>query len=148
LDPYRPLVRQGLINALLVIGMASVLTLLGVESRYFAVLAGFWIVSILLAWIGMMLPLRGIGGMIKKTKRRELHWCKESLKRSRDSMKSGADQKPTFAEITAYQNVIENIRNWPFDSSTLLKFTLYLLIPLGSWLGGALVERGLDFILS
>jgi hypothetical protein len=63
-------------------------------------------------------------------------------------MKSGADQKPTFAEITAYQNVIENIRNWPFDSSTLLKFTLYLLIPLGSWLGGALVERGLDFILS
>ena len=148
LDPYRPLVRQGLINALLVIGMASVLSLLGVESRYFALLAGFWIISIVLAWIGMMLPLRGIRGMIKQTKQRELHWCKESLKRSRDSMKEGSDQQPTIAEITAYQNVIENIRNWPFDGSTLLKFTLYLLIPLGSWLGGALVERGLDLILS
>jgi hypothetical protein len=148
LDPYRPLVRQGLINALLVIGMASVLSLLGVESRYFAVLVGFWIMSVLLAWIGMMLPLRGIRGLINKTKRRELQWCKESLIRSRDSMKSGADQKPTIAEITAYQNVIENIRNWPFDSPTLIRFTLYLLIPLGSWLGGALVERGLDLILS
>ena len=69
LDPYRPLVRQGLINALLVIGMASVLSLLGVESRYFAVLAGFWVMSIFLAWIGMMLPLRGIRRMIKKNKK-------------------------------------------------------------------------------
>ena len=63
-------------------------------------------------------------------------------------MKKGSDHKPTVAEITAYQNVIENIRNWPFDSPTLIRFTLYLLIPLGSWLGGALVERGLDLILS
>jgi len=148
LNPYRPLVRQGLTNALLVIGMASVLSLLGVESRYFAVLVGFWIMSVLLAWIGMMLPLRGIRGMIKRTKRRELDWCKENLKLSRDSMKSGSHHKPTIAEITAYQNVIENIRNWPFDSPTLIRFTLYLLIPLGSWLGGALVERGLNLLLS
>ena len=44
--------------------------------------------------------------------------------------------------------MIEDLRNWPFESSTLIRFTLYLLIPLGSWLGGAFVERGLDLILS
>lgn len=148
LYPYRSLIRQGLINALLVIGMASVLSLLGVESRYFAVLVGLWIICIVLAWIGMMLPLRGIRGKIKTAEKQELQWCRDSLVRSRDSMKSGADDKPTIAEIMAYQNVIESIRNWPFDSSTLIKFALYLMIPLGSWLGGALVERGLDFILS
>ena len=148
LHPYRPLVRQGLINALLVIGMASVLSLLGVESRYFAVLAGLWVMFIVLAWIGMMLPLRGIRGMIKTVKKQELQWCRDNLMRSRDSMKSGSADKPTIAEIIAYQNVVENIRNWPFDSPTLIRFTLYLMIPLGSWLGGALVERGLDFILS
>jgi len=147
LNPYRPLVRQGLINALLVIGMASVVSLLGVESRYFAALVGLWIMFILLAWTGMMLPLRGIRGKIKTAKKEELQWCRDSLKRSRDSMKSGSNDKPSIAEITAYQNVIENIRNWPFDSPTLIRFTLYLMIPLGSWLGGALVERGLDFIL-
>jgi len=148
LHPYRPLVRQGLTNALLVIGMASVLSLLGVESRYFAVLVGLWIMFIVLAWIGMMLPLRGIRSMIKTVKKQELQWCRDSLKRSRDSMKSGSTDKPSIAELMAYQNVIESIRNWPFDSPTLIRFTLYLMIPLGSWLGGALVERGLDFILS
>ena len=42
-----------------------------------------------------------------------------------------------------YENTVD-----VFDSLTLVRFTLYLLIPLGSWLGGAFVERGLDFILS
>jgi len=44
--------------------------------------------------------------------------------------------------------MIENQRNWPFENSILVRFALYLLIPLGSWLGGAFVERGLDLILS
>jgi hypothetical protein len=30
---------------------------------------------------------------------------------------------------------------WPFDISIKLRFALLLLVPLGSWLGGALVER-------
>mgnify|MGYP000099034232 CR=1 FL=1 len=30
---------------------------------------------------------------------------------------------------------------WPFDAPTLTRFFLYVAIPLGSWLGGALVER-------
>ena len=47
--PYQPLIRQGLTNALLVIGMVSIMSLLGVESRYLPVLVGFWIAFILLA---------------------------------------------------------------------------------------------------
>ncbi len=33
------------------------------------------------------------------------------------------------------------MREWPFDTSTFLRFALYLLIPMGSWFGGAVVER-------
>lgn len=146
--PYQPLVRQGLTNSLLVIGMASVLSLLAVESRYVPVLVGFWIAFIVLAWIGMMLPLRGIRKKIRVAKNQELDWCRQSLRLSRDALKSGAGEKQSIAEIMAYRTMIENIRNWPFDSPTLVRFTLYLLIPLGSWLGGAFVERGLDLILS
>ena len=39
------------------------------------------------------------------------------------------------------------MREWPFDASTLARFGLYLLIPLGSWAGGALVERLINAIL-
>ena len=146
--PYQPLVRQGLTNALLVIGMVSVMSLLGVESRYGPVLVGFWIMFIMLAWIGMMLPLRGIRKKIRVAKDQELDWCRQGLKVSRDALKSGAGGQQSIAEIMAYRTMIENIRNWPFDNPTLVRFTLYLLIPLGSWLGGAFVERGLDFFLS
>ena len=146
--PYQPLIRQGLTNALLVFGMVSVLSLLGVESRYWPLLVGSWITFIVVAWIGLMLPLRGIRKKIRAAKDQELDWCRQSLKTSRDALKSGAGGRQSIDEIMAYKTMIESIRNWPFDSPTLVRFTLYLLIPLGSWLGGAFVERGLDFFLS
>jgi len=148
LRPYRPLVRQGLTNALLVIGTVSVLSLLGVESRYWQILVGFWVMFTALAWVGMMLPLRGMRRKIRAAKEKELDWCRQRLKDSRDALKCGAAERQSIAEIMAYTRMIENIRNWPFDNPTLVRFTLYLLIPLGSWLGGAFVERGLDFFLS
>ncbi|MDJ0793838.1 MAG: hypothetical protein QNI98_06280 [Woeseiaceae bacterium] len=146
--PYQPLIRQGLTNALLVLGMVSVLSLLAVESRYYLALVSFWIMFTVLAWIGMMLPLRGIRKKIKATRNQELDWCRQQMVISRDALKSGGSAKQSIAEIMAYRTLIENTGNWPFDSLTLVRFALYLLIPLGSWLGGAVVERGLDFILS
>ena len=146
--PYQPLIRQGLTNALLVIGLVSVISLLGVESRYGPMLVAFWIMFVGLAWIGLMLPLRGIRRKIRVAKDQELDWCSQTLKVARDELKSGAGQQQSISEITAYRSMIENIRNWPFDNPTLVRFTLYLMIPLGSWLGGAFVERGLDLFLS
>ncbi len=148
MQPYQPLIRQGLTNALLVFGMVSVLSLLGVESRYWAALIGFWISFTVLAWIGLMLPLRGIRRKFKAAKDQELEWCRERLKVSRDALKSDSGEGLSIADTLAYQSMIENQRNWPFDNSILVRFSLYLLIPLGSWLGGALVERGVDLILS
>jgi hypothetical protein len=40
-----------------------------------------------------------------------------------------------------YEGRIASVPEWPFDTPTIARFGLYLLIPLGSWLGGALVER-------
>ena len=100
------------------------------------------------AWLGMMLPLRGIRKKIRATKEQELDWCSNNLRLSRDSLKSGTGEQQSIAEVMAYKTMIESIRNWPFDHLTLSRFALYLLIPLGSWLGGAFVERGLDLILS
>lgn len=40
--------------------------------------------------------------------------------------------------------IADRVREWPFDTSTVLRFARYLLIPLGSWFGGAMVERVVD----
>jgi hypothetical protein len=39
------------------------------------------------------------------------------------------------------------VHEWPFDVSTLARFAAFLLLPLGSWLGGALVEYGVSRLL-
>ncbi|MDJ0919007.1 MAG: hypothetical protein QNJ05_14695 [Woeseiaceae bacterium] len=147
LRPLQPLTRQGLANALLVIGMVSVLSLFAIEARYWPVLLGFWLAFILLAWVGMMLPLRGIRKTIRTAVEQELDWSEHRLKVSRDALKSGDGDKSSLAEVVAYKATVESVRNWPFDHLTLIRFALYLLIPLGSWLGGAFVERGLDLVL-
>ena len=56
-------------------------------------------------------------------------------------------QEPSLADLVAYRSLVESAREWPFDASTFLRFALYLTIPLGSWLGGAVAERALDAVL-
>ncbi len=46
-----------------------------------------------------------------------------------------------LSDLLAYRSLLESVREWPFDAPTMLRFALYLAIPLGSWLGGAFVER-------
>jgi hypothetical protein len=148
LSPYRPFTRLGQINALLVIGILSVTSLLLVESRYGPMLVGGWISCVIFAWIVLTLPLRGIRKKIRIAKAQELDWCRQALRIARDELKSGVVVQQPIAEIIAYRTMIENIRNLPFENPTLVHFALYVMIPLGSWLGGAFVERGLDFFLS
>jgi hypothetical protein len=49
--------------------------------------------------------------------------------------------------LLAFEKRIESVREWPFDAPTLTRFFLYVAIPLGSWIGGALIERLLGTVL-
>ena len=49
--------------------------------------------------------------------------------------------------LLAFEARIAAAREWPFDAATLRRFGILLLLPVLSWLGGALVERGVDQIL-
>jgi hypothetical protein len=52
-----------------------------------------------------------------------------------------------MAALLAYEARIEAVREWPIDTATLRRFGLFLLIPMASWIGGALVERLVDAAL-
>ncbi len=146
--PFQPLIRQGLTNAILVIGLASVASLFMLESGFAAMMVRIWVASVVFAWIGLMLPLRGVRARIRTAKAAELDWCREALKSARGSLKAGIDEGRSLADVLAYTERIEAMRNWPFDNPTLVRFALYLLIPLASWTGGAMVELGLERLLS
>ena len=54
---------------------------------------------------------------------------------------------PHLDHWIAWEGRIAAVREWPLDAGSVGRFAFYLLIPLGSWSGGALVERALSAFL-
>lgn len=85
---------------------------------------------------------------IREAKREELARLGPQLKQARDgAMTDDASTQGRLTDLLAYQDRVKSTPEWPFDSSTLMRFGLYLLIPVGSMIGGALVERVVNAML-
>jgi hypothetical protein len=93
---------------------------------------------------GLLLPVLGVRDRIRAAKQAELDAVRERLLDARAELRGAAGHDGRLADLLAWRAFVEGVREWPFDASALARFGLYLLIPLGSWLGGALVERVVD----
>ena len=49
--------------------------------------------------------------------------------------------------LLAWEGRVEAVSEWPIDAATLRRPGIFVLLPLGSWIGGALVERLVDAAL-
>jgi hypothetical protein len=147
LRPLRPFTRQALLNALLTAGGIGITLLILVDSGFWEVVLGYWISSMTLIMIGLLASLLPLHRLIRDAKRRELDWCRDALIRERTKLREGGAERSRIDEIVAYRDVVEGVSAWPADSSTFARISLYLLIPLGSWAGGAIVERLVDSLL-
>lgn len=152
LRSFAPLTRQGLRYALLVVGLISILTLFLVEydkPGIFSVVLIANAIALAAAATGLLLPLRGARQAILTAKRRELDWCDAELRRARAALERDVAQSGSrpLADLVAWRGVVAAVPEWPLDAPTLRRFVLYLGIPIGSWLGGAFVERVVDFVL-
>jgi len=93
------------------------------------------------AFVGPLVALRH---NIVLTKHAELDGLREQIRAARDHPDVAS---PQLANAVAYYRLVASAREWPVDAANLLKFLGYLLLGLGSWLGGAVVERILDSAL-
>ncbi len=143
-----PFGRQGLTYALLVVGIVSAYALFLVDLRYLSLVGLVLVGTLVVAVAALILPLRGIRTRIIAEKEVELRWCRERMRgrRARLSDDPGADGM-RLDELVAWEARIESVREWPLDVSSFRRFGLYLLLPLGSWAGAALVERLIDALL-
>jgi len=62
----------------------------------------------------------------------------------RESPLAADAERLSVVDLAVWKDRVEALREWPFDAAALRRFGLYLLIPLGSWVGAALVERLVD----
>jgi hypothetical protein len=148
LRPLAPLARQGLRQALLVAGLLSLLSLAlidrDVAPALWMVLACGLAASGSLSLAALALPVRGARAAIIAAKQAELERVDTDLRRAREGQ---APAGRSLADLIAWRSLVAAVPEWPFDAPTLLRFALYLAIPLGSWLGGAVVDRLVDTLL-
>jgi hypothetical protein len=149
--PLSPFVRQGMETALAWLGFIAVVALTLLNQRMGIVMAINGLGAFVLSVTALLLPLRGVHEQLVNAKARELDWVREAIRQERHRLREGGETRGEAAGsmpgLLAYEARVEGVREWPFDVPTLLRFTLYLAIPLASWFGGAMVERLLGVIL-
>ncbi len=99
-----------------------------------------------------VVPLIGVHSNIVAVKRATLDRLRDEIRIERELISNKqsdtSSDSPNLANLIAYYQLIEGSREWPINAANLLRFFMYLLIGLGSWLGGAFVELMLDRTLS
>ncbi len=149
-SPLAPFARVGLRSAAMWFGGSALASLLFAQAATGWVVALVLTVTIGIGIASMLLPSRGIHLWIRERKRDELARVRAAIERGGASLFSSAGDQADAGQLSsliAYEARIEAVREWPFDTATLRRFLLFLLMPLASWIGGALVERVVDAAL-
>jgi hypothetical protein len=103
------------------------------------------------ALVALLLPSLGVHRRLVASKRRELARARDAIRAESEALLAArATSGPgpgRVADLLAWEARLDDAPTWPFDASTLVRFALYVTLGLGSWLGGAAVERLLEFAL-
>ncbi len=153
LRPLAPVERERTTIALVLIVWISIvsLTMLDLIQRSIVVPIGFLLLC--LAWIAaiVILPMRGVQRLISRLKQEELDRVAAAISGDRsalaDSRLAAQAETLSLADLLAYRDTITSVREWPVRSPMFLRVFLLLMIPVASWIGGALVERMLGSVL-
>ena len=95
----------------------------------------------------LLRPAREVRSLIRAVKLEDLTRLEPLLRQARDDALSGDGAQGRLTDLMAYRDRVVSTAEWPFDTPTITRFGLYLLIPVGSMVGGALVERVVDTLL-
>jgi hypothetical protein len=150
-ESLAPFGRHGLRSALLWLILLSMLSVNLVDPGWTGLVATFGVITFAAATTALLLPSRGVHRRISEMKRAELRRVDAAIRGETAELTESAiaprARTATLGDLVAYRGYVVATREWPFDTSTWVRFALYLAIPLGSWLGGAFVERFLTAAL-
>jgi len=147
---FSPFAAVGLMNAALWFIGSAIASLLMTGTGNMWIIAVVIVVTLGFGIAALIVPSRGLHAHIRERKHGELVRIREAIAGEREILFSTPESSPApprMHAMLAYEARIESVREWPFDTSTLSRFGLFLLIPLVSWIGGALVERAVNAAL-
>jgi anti-sigma factor RsiW len=111
--------------------------------------ANVFFLVLILAFLGpiYLVPLLGVHRRLAAAKQAELDRVNERI-RDAVSVEGAAPVSQTrLADWIAYRRLVEHSREWPLNAPALVRTLLFVALGMGSWLGGALVERLLGAVI-
>jgi len=110
-----------------------------------------FLVSLTIAGLALWLPLRSVHARVSAKKSEELARVDAALRGDAGALEGSRIEhwaaNARLADLLSYRRYLADIRTWPFEGPTLARVALFVLIPVGSWVGGALVERVVETLL-
>ena len=151
LSPLHVFGRRGLRRALRWLLLVSIAALVFVDAGTAlppaVVLAGIFG----FATLSFLQPVWGVHRRLQAAKRQELADLRRMICEERGRLRAAgwrpAEAGGRFADLLTYEARIAAARTWPLDASILARLGFYGLLPLGSWLGSALIEHGVGILL-
>jgi hypothetical protein len=138
---FVPFGRFGVSSAFTTAGLFSVFSLILVEHGFAVVVATVGSLSAVAAAAGLLFPLRGLRERICEEKERELACCRVALRSARDALVEGrmvTTDHGHMSEVVAYTRFVESVNEWPLDTPTVVRVGASVLLPMASWLSGAI----------
>ncbi len=94
-----------------------------------------------------LIPLYPLHRRIQAEKRSELARIRADILRENEARISGGEGWASLANLIVYEQKIEKVSTWAFNTPTMFRLSLYVSLGIGSWLGAAFVERWLGTLL-
>ena len=144
-----PFSRMGLRNAFVWAGGSSIASLIFLDVERVWPVALVIAVTLFMATRALLGPVREIQRRLRAEKRAELARVRERIRSAHESAleRDDAEGEARLPGLLAWESRIEQVAEWPFDAPTLVRFAALVALAVGSWLGGALVERLLGIAL-
>lgn len=146
-----PFVRAGLRSSIAWIAGSSLATTLTLDVSEPWLVLSVLVGTMAIAIAALVLPSAGLNERLRAEKQRELGWVLGEIARARKALggtdPASRDDASRLPALLAWESRVEAASTWPFGAPTLMRFSLLLLVPIGSWLGGALVERAIEALL-
>ena len=147
-----PFTNQALFSALIWLLAPALWVVNLVDAPFLFVVPAISAVCVAVGTTALLLPTRGVRRRLTQVKERELAAVHAALRGDdaalADSLLAGRLERPAVADLVAWARYVADLPTSPFTQATRLRFLLYLALPLGSWLGGALVDWLVERVLA
>jgi len=142
--PLAPFARKGLRSVFLLLLYSVLFSLFLLEPWGRVVAIPMLVLFPALCVAALLLPVSGVHRRLVEAKQMELARVDAALRAEAEANLAAGGVAPAGARLSnlvAYRGLLDAANTWPFDLAVWLRFFLYVSLGLGSWLGGALVER-------